>query len=240
MRTFLRVWRTNQEYSGSLRKTASTTRRASGRIVGGHHIQALTRMTTDMPADAAADDGRWLSYAEIAHLRGISIASAKRLVLRHRWRRQTDNRNVVRILVPADTIAEAASRAERSADTAEHVTPDVSHDIGRVMAALDATIAALTIRAERAEAEADRVVSAHASAVAAADKERVRADEATARLEAATVDLVIIRGERDVLAVEMKAATQRVEQATAEVERMRAVLAEWQRRPWWRRLWGPT
>jgi hypothetical protein len=37
----------------------------------------------------APGDGRWLSYAELADVRRISKESAVRLMMRHRWRRQS-------------------------------------------------------------------------------------------------------------------------------------------------------
>src|SRR4029077_2239091 len=41
-----------------------------------------------------------MTYAELANVRGISLPSARRLVLRHRWPRQTGNDGVVRVTVP--------------------------------------------------------------------------------------------------------------------------------------------
>ena len=57
----------------------------------------------DMGADDGAD-GQWLTHAEIAAIRGISTASAIKLALRHRWRKQKDNRGTLRCLVPMDFI----------------------------------------------------------------------------------------------------------------------------------------
>jgi hypothetical protein len=45
-------------------------------------------------------DIRWLSYAQIAKIRGISRASAERIVRRAKWRRQVDNQGVTRAAVP--------------------------------------------------------------------------------------------------------------------------------------------
>ena len=45
-------------------------------------------------------DIRWLSYAEIAKIRGISRASAERIVRRAKWRRQADNQGITRAAVP--------------------------------------------------------------------------------------------------------------------------------------------
>jgi len=59
--------------------------------------QAPDRPTVD-------DAARWLSFADLATLRGISRASASKLVRRHGWRRQTDNQGRVLILVPAEAL----------------------------------------------------------------------------------------------------------------------------------------
>ena len=40
--------------------------------------------------DGEIEDGRWLTYAELAELRGISKASATRMSFRHKWRRQDE------------------------------------------------------------------------------------------------------------------------------------------------------
>ena len=41
--------------------------------------------------EGISEDGRWLSYTELADLRGISKASATRMSFRHKWRRQAGN-----------------------------------------------------------------------------------------------------------------------------------------------------
>ena len=51
-----------------------------------------------------ADVGRWMTFAELSQARGISLPSARKLVRRHQWRRQTGNQGIVRILVPVETM----------------------------------------------------------------------------------------------------------------------------------------
>jgi hypothetical protein len=53
------------------------------------------------PVDQSA---RWISFNDLAALRGISRASASKLVRRHGRRRQTDNQGRVLILVPAEVL----------------------------------------------------------------------------------------------------------------------------------------
>jgi hypothetical protein len=54
---------------------------------------------------AVGDGSRRMTYAELAAVRGISLPSARRLVLRHRWARQTGNDGVVRVTVPLTALA---------------------------------------------------------------------------------------------------------------------------------------
>jgi hypothetical protein len=53
-----------------------------------------------MDAGTDSADGTWLTYAELAALRGIDRQSAARLTFRRHWRRQKDNRGTVRVFVP--------------------------------------------------------------------------------------------------------------------------------------------
>jgi hypothetical protein len=48
---------------------------------------------------AVGNGARRMTYAELANVRGISAASAERLVRRRRWPRQTGNDGIVRVLV---------------------------------------------------------------------------------------------------------------------------------------------
>src|SRR5689334_8994058 len=61
---------------------------------------------TDSPTASKNHDtsARWISFADLAARRGISRASASKLVRRHGWRRQTDNQGRVLILVPAEAL----------------------------------------------------------------------------------------------------------------------------------------
>ena len=61
---------------------------------------------------AVGDGARRMTYAELADIRRISVASAMRLVRRKNWPRQTGNDGVVRILVP---LSAASDREERRA-----------------------------------------------------------------------------------------------------------------------------
>jgi hypothetical protein len=51
-------------------------------------------------------EGRWLTYDELAEVRGIRRIGAVRLAQKRRWRRQPGNDGRVRVLVPPDALAQ--------------------------------------------------------------------------------------------------------------------------------------
>jgi hypothetical protein len=125
-------------------------------------------------------DGRWVSYDELGRIRGIGRESAVKLVQRKRWRRVRGNDGEARISVPLDWLAAAKPATE---DTSPEHTPQPSPDTPRIMAALETAIVALTVRAERAEAEADRAIAALQIERERGVGERARADRAEAQVD---------------------------------------------------------
>jgi hypothetical protein len=123
-------------------------------------------------------DGRWVTYDELGRIRGIGRESAVKLVQRKRWRRVRGNDGEARVYVPSDWLLPIkAAPDDASPDDSPHDPPDIP----RIMAALEATIGSLTVRAERAEAEADRTIAALKDARERGDRERTRADHAEQR-----------------------------------------------------------
>ena len=117
---------------------------------------------------------RWLTYTELAELRGISKASATRMAFRHKWRRQVGNDGVARVAVPVgrekppDAPSRDATAAKRG-DTRDGVM------------VLQEAVASLTKRAEQAETRADRAEN--------------RAEQAESRLYKVVEDcLVALKG----------------------------------------------
>jgi hypothetical protein len=146
-------------------------------------------------ADAAAGDpaeypadGKWMTFAEFGQARGISKASAARLVRSKRWRRQTDNQGHVRVLVPPDAITSRAEGPRAYVNRLISVLEAAIATAGERAAADAGTIATLQayLASERArgDALADQV---HALAVAesAADMAHAEAEEAQVRAEVA-------------------------------------------------------
>jgi hypothetical protein len=106
----------------------------------------------DMRAEDTAD-ARWLTHAELAAARGISTASAIKLALRHRWRKQRDNRGTVRCLVPIEFIGPQASiGADAGAVSRAEPRADLSAAIATLQAAL--TLLGDQLSHERTRADA--------------------------------------------------------------------------------------
>jgi hypothetical protein len=129
----------------------------------------------DVRGDALQDEegGIWLTYAELARARGIDRASAAKLVLRRRWRRQKDNQGTVRVLVPAEW-------ADPSHDKAQDDATDSAPDVAQAIGALEHAVAAAAEREKQLRAERDAVL-------ARADAERGRADAAEREREEARI-----------------------------------------------------
>ena len=124
--------------------------------------------------DDTSDDGKWLTYQQLAEARRISKPSAIRLVMRHRWRRQRDNERVVRVLVPPAMLEPDHAPYDASDD----VSGDASHDTSLVagaLAVLEDAVAALREQLDAANATAERAQADRAD-------ERLRADRAEAAI----------------------------------------------------------
>jgi hypothetical protein len=192
-------------------------------------------------------NGRWLTYSELASVRGINRASAVKLVQRERWQRSTGNERsrVVRVLVPDEWL----SRAKESPPDTASVSAMSREDTGMIVA--------LMARAERAEERTDEANKRADVAVALADHMLAQVAEATTRadraeatavdlrreLEAAKADVEqVVQGREaaqaraDELLRELEAAQIAQGEAEADAAELRQADAEWQARGRWARL----
>jgi hypothetical protein len=109
---------------------------------------------TDIPPDESGE-GKWLTYDEIASLRGIGRESAIKLVHRTKWRRQKGNDGSARILVPPNLLT--PSTRKRSPDNSSGHSPEFSRAIKAFeagLAALREQLAVANSRAEKVESDA--------------------------------------------------------------------------------------
>jgi hypothetical protein len=147
--------------------------------------------------DDVGDDVKWLSYGELGQARGISTASAIRLVFRRKWRRQDGNDGTVRVAVPID---EANPQTEVSDSDGD----GIGREIGHVVGLLETATAMLRERGE----EADQMFAAlHATG-----------EEALARAEAETATERAARRQAEAETATALAARVQAEGAVAEAE----------------------
>ena len=173
---------------------------------------------TDIQPDDRPDN-RWVTFAELAACRGISKDGAHRLVRRKGWRRQSDNRGRVLVLVPIEELAPAeVGRPPNQSDN----PPDNRSDNGAIEAmfqvALQAKDAALMAKDQEIAAK-DALA---AELRVGLDQARTEASEA--RMEVAALQIA---------AEQAEAAARAAEERVAELERASAS-ARSQRR--WARL----
>jgi hypothetical protein len=148
----------------------------------------------DTSAEPSADtsaDGRWVSYAELAAIRGIDHHSARRLTARQRWRRQKDNHGVVRVLVPSEHLRPERRARDMSADTPAGMSTDasvvasadVSADISAAIKSLEGALTTLREQLTVSNARAEQAEVRAAQAEQMVVQERGRADALRDRLE---------------------------------------------------------
>jgi hypothetical protein len=153
-----------------------------------------------VPGDVSSDV-TWMSYAELGRARGISAASAKRLAIRRRWRRQQGNDGTSRVAVP---VTEAVPRETRPGDIAS----DDTGDITGVVSGFEAALTVLREQLDAANARADRAEQGR-------DGERARADALRDRIEALQAQLAAAEAEGTASDVEAAEMTAQLKQARA-------------------------
>jgi hypothetical protein len=125
-------------------------------------------------------EGRWLSYGELAAIRGTKRASAVKLAQRERWPRQAgnDRSQTIRVLVPGEWLVSARDRPAEPQDGMLHGADGMSQGFTRML-----EVAAR--RADEANRRADVALALVADANARADRGEARAAAAEERAEQA-------------------------------------------------------
>jgi hypothetical protein len=138
------------------------------------------------------DSTRSLTYAEMAAVMGITLASAKNLTRRKRWARTRSNEGHVRILVPLDYLAESEGKGRREG-------PSASPHEGPVDGRREAlgVIADLVRQLASTEAAKEAIEKALAEAVSKGEADRAMASAAAVREAAMKATLEAVRDERD-------------------------------------------
>jgi chromosome segregation ATPase len=164
--------------------------------------------------DDIGSDARWMTYAELGLARGITTASATRLVFRRKWHRRTREDGIALIAVPADALHPRGNNASKSqrrimADDRDDGTLVIVNALQAAVAVLKERTEAAERRAEKAELRAEQAEMRAASAEQgregaenraarteqSLDGERARADALRNELEAALAQLTVTRAE---------------------------------------------
>jgi chromosome segregation ATPase len=209
------------------------------------HHEPPRETDRDRHREAHGDDARWMTFQELAAIRGTSKRAAVTLIRRHGWRRQRDNQNRVIALVPLTwATTENTAEAHEAPHSEAHSLP-----AGQAYTAFETALAAIeavharelaTLREQLATAEAARIgmqalVEQFATEMRDAAEERQRADRLNEQVEALSVEVVQTEKQAEALVGRAeraeadrdaaKARSDRAEQAIA-VERERAERAE--------------
>lgn len=165
-------------------------------------------------------EGVWLTKAEIASVRRISVASADRLIRRKCWRKQLGNDGRARVLVPTDwASSEARSPTDRpplnrtdkqSVPTDE---PNVPTDRNCEVRILADHVTTLREQLERERSRADASEAARVTT-------EVRADAALVQRDALASDLVAAQAAR--IAAEVVAEALRQQQVARKAKPLAA------------------
>ena len=114
--------------------------------------------------DTGLGEGEWLTYDQIAKLRGTAKVGAIRWVQRHKLRRQPGNDGLVRILVPPDVLAQTDAPRRSAPNSSQNGAAAFETALAAIREAHAGELTALRdqlqdqrSRAERAEARGDRL-----------------------------------------------------------------------------------
>jgi hypothetical protein len=152
--------------------------------------------------------GAWLTKAELAEARGITIASATRMIRRQGWRRQPGNDGRVRVFVPQ---GQSDPRPQVRPEGTPQVTPEDGEESDHRAAPKVTPGSALSL-SEAFSAALAEIREAHAGEVATL-RDQLARERATADVAEAAVTELRLRTEG--LTVRLDEAEERVERALA-------------------------
>ena len=190
----------------------------------GQEHPILAGSPTDGPVGNERDptDGVWMTKAQLAAVRRISVASADRLIRRQGWRKHPGNDGRARVLVPRTWAEPSRSGAtdepprDPTDNTSKHPTDAASNptDISSAIKALERAIVASERRADQAENRANL-------AGIRAEQAEFRADVLRERVEGLLTQLAMAEAGALASREQLAAAERR-----ADAERERADRAE--------------
>jgi hypothetical protein len=187
--------------------------------------------------DIAGDDtGIWLTYEALAVARDIQRDAARRLAQRHRWRRQTGNDGLARVLVPPEWVSTSRDIAGDDLGLATAQPDVVAPDVAGVVTALQGAIDTLRQQLVRADARSDEFQMERNQALAKAEEareeagaERSRADRAEQTVAAERRRAEVLRERLEATEAQARSAEQAADQARQHVREAEDAIAELRR-----------
>ena len=163
--------------------------------------------------------GRWLTFAELAAEMGVSANAARSRAIRRRWRRQTGNDGMARVLVPeGEAISPMRTRRVQPAvPHADAPTDGHAHAIDpELLQRLDKAQAELTAMAQRLGASEAETMNA-----------RRTAQELRVLLEETRVDRDTWKAQADAWRAQSEMAQQQQVQTAQQQDELRADRDAW-------------
>lgn len=175
----------------------------------------------------AGDDIRWMTYQQLADALGIGGDSARNLVRRKRWTRQTGNDGLARIGVPVEHLeghGGGGDSVPSDSSTDAPISPPIdTPSDGGIVPALEAHVESL-------QAEVQRLVAMAAEQRSDIEHERSRATGLADELAVIRSKLEAAESERD--AERTRAAQVAVLEAVLDLERQRLTEARTEADRW--------
>lgn len=192
--------------------------RGDGGIDGGTDPPTDAPMSGPIGSPTAdrTESIRWMTYQALAEALGIGADSARNLVRRKRWARQTGNDGLARIGVPEDHLETHDRGTDGPSDIPSDGATDAPAD-GGIVPALEAHVASL-------QAEVQRLAISAAEQRADIEHERNRATVLADELVVVRAKLADVEAERDT--ERAQAGQVAVLQAVLEIERQRLAEAQ--------------
>jgi hypothetical protein len=157
------------------------------------------------PLDGDEVEIRWMTYGEISQARGISLASARGLVYRRKWRRQPGNDGTTRVAVP---LHETSLRTGHDATIADNVS--------RLASGLEAALLTLQAQLDRERGRADEAVAQ--LSILEAQITRLQATTELATLAKQSLERALTAAESNIGQAESELALLRTAFRSAEAE----------------------
>lgn len=216
---------------------AATTRGAGAKL--GSRRDAVGKDSGFASGYACMNDGVWMTKAELAALRGISIGTANRLIRQRRWERQPGDDGRTRVLVPRRWAEARVPGDTAAANALVEAGADAPAERGRLaetIGALQQEVLRLRVELETAQSERRQAELARAAEQQAREAAERALTEVRQQAEAAEQAAEALRQAKEHHAAEERAEQVTREAAAAQLRRLSEAMAARRSLGRWARL----